>query len=318
MSLPEWRTSSGLLYRRLAPALVSLFVLAAMGIAGRGPGWSRPRLLGLLLPLFVLGAVGWTATISAEAARRLPHRGECYEWFGPQLMSAAGGDLVATLRLIERVDRGDARFGNLRFRLPVQDPPVDDPLLLQTEKGLRQALSEADALYRVTLLGRRLSRDPARLVSLPPDLRLDDLSAVGRRAFFHGLGLGLEPPRPNVWAREGEPFVGFLTELARRWDPDDAEAFFEGYGFARGFGYDPYNEGLASVVSALGALPTRATEAAARGLGWGYRQRYTDPPEEVPAGLAILDSVPADARDAFVDGYLARVLPAEAAILTAG
>ena len=319
MKLPEsWELGSGMGLRRLAPLVVSLLVLAAAGAVGRRDRPSRARAALLLGPLLLIGVAGWLGTIQASGAARLPNRGECYEWLGGQWLHAGGGDFGETVALIERVDRGDGRFATLRYALPITETPLDDALVAQTEAGLAQQLPPVTALYRATAFGRRLGQQPDALATIPLGEYLAGLDPTTRAAFFHGLGMGLGLPRPVVWEQQAPDALGWIRELAAALEPSAARALLEGVGFTLGHGIEPYDEGLRVMLADLVRLGEPGCRDAYRGVGWGYRQRWREPPAQAPADLAVLGSVPEAARPAFLEGLLAQVLPPEAEVLARG
>ena len=98
-------------------------------------------------------------------------------------------------------------------------------------------------------------------------------------------------------------------------EPADARALREGVGFAMGHGMEPYSAAPAMMLADLVQLGEQGCRDACRGVGWGYRQRWSDPPDEIPDGLGVYAAIPDAAKDAFLDGLFARELPAEAAVL---
>ncbi len=310
--------SAGLENRRVAPVVVSLLMLSALGLAGRaGRPLGRVRLVGLAV-LLGCGLLGSVQASRATPSAGIPHRGECSEWFLPKLQLHADGDIAGLIAVIDDTDRGDHRFASLRFDLPYRDLRWHGDDDFDAERRRGDALSPVAALYRATALGRRLAVDDAALVSASLRRALSDLPAERRAALLHGIGLGSPAMRPAL-----DPTLYFaalrrLNGLCRTLASADAHAVAEGYGFARGFSLDPYAEPLLRQIEDLATLDAHLHPAVYRGVGWGYRQRWFSAPETLPPGLAVTERVPAPARAAFVEALLGRVLPPEAAVLGPG
>jgi hypothetical protein len=309
--------STGWPNRRLSPLLFSLTVLAALGMAG---GLRRPTprglWLALLIPLCAAGAWGQLGSVRATEANRLMNRGECYEWFTRHLWFHAGQDVEVALDTIREVDRGDPRFRSLRFRMSMGQLGLDEPDLAEREARLQATLPAERAVYRTTHLGRLLGEDLGRMGKPATWALVDTMSGVHRQAILHGIGLGLPSARPD-FPDQWEAAMGILNKFFRMLDRQHVEAVSEGFGFARGFTFDPYMDSHLAMLADYADIGGPFAVPFFRGMGWGYRQRYVEPPDHVPEGLTILEHLPADMLAPFLDGYLAHRLPAEAAIMAA-
>ena len=299
---------AGAVNRHLAPLVLSLISLTALGVqAGR---------LGLVpvALLAALGALGYPAVVRGSQASRAPQRGECYEWFTRQLEHDAGRDAADLAALLERVDRGDARFRSLRFPFAVEGAaPAAEALL---GDGAAPAVSgelDAAGLLRWTAVGRALSGRTDALVAAVGRGRADGLSEDAREALLHGVGLGLLPPRA-VWGLERvHAFVAQLAGWLEALPEGDARALAEGYGVQLGLAFDPYNANMAETVRRHDVLAGAHGAAFARGLAWGARQRASSPPAAVPAGLVLAGCVDARFAAEFEAAWCGRALPREAA-----
>jgi hypothetical protein len=315
MPLESWFVGTGMNGRRLVPMLFSIMVMGALGLtpaedATRPSRWGR----------FVLGALcllgGWGTWASAHIteASRVAQRGECYEWFLSQLTKDTGNDLEASFDTLAEIDRGDWRFATLRFA-PRSSLPRKAPL----ERRVRWALVDDGrpdvTLLRLTLLGRQLGTTPKQLDQLVQLPMVHQLNPVQRAALFHGVGLGTPQPRPVTDKKLGvAPRV--LLVLAAKTKGADRVRALEGFGFNLGFVFEPYNPQILRRISDFAALDPALLAPVCRGIGWGHRQRYVEPPQHVPDGLVLLDVLPENGRDAFREGYLEVRLPPEAAVLT--
>lgn len=314
--------TSGMANRHLAPLWFSLLALAGLAL-GRLADAGRLRLArGLLAALALPGAAGLVAASLAPPGARLAQRGECYEWFRSQLVHASGGrETPATVELIARVDRGDPRFRNLRFRVCLVRTPLDDPHVLEKERLLRRVMPPEVALFAATHLGRQLAaqfmaygsggtlprlRDPQAL------REVDALPARDEAALLHGVGLELEPPRIGEDPSRADRFLQRLTSLLHRLPPRQGALVAEGYGFGRGAVFDPHSQQARHVLRLHERLPPDLQDAFYTGLGWGIRQRYLDPPGHLPEGLPATDCIPPNRLAAFERGFTCAVLPCEA------
>lgn len=313
-----WFVGTGMASRRLIPMLMSLLMLAALGCARRGSDSARSDLvrratLGVLL---LCGALGSLQAGSSDGAARLPHRGEHYEWFVPQLDHHVEGDAEQLVELVRRVDRGDPRFASLRYPLRCFELSSQQPLLLQLARA-RAALPATTApLFAVTALGRAWGQDDRLLQMLARDELLSTFTQLERSAFLHGVGLGLSASWPRASASDSPGTIHpVLPYLARELPDAPRAAIFEGLGFSRGQVYDPYNHYMARELGELSQLAEPMRSDLLRGFGWGYRQRYVTPPTQLPAGLSVLSRIAQSDQPSFLEGLLGRSLPEEAATL---
>ena len=143
---------------------------------------------------------------------------------------------------------------------------------------------------------------------------LSEAPDVHRAAILHGFGMGLPTARPDV-PEEWDALVTKLALFIKLIDLPFVNDIAEGMGFARGFTIDAYMPSQLDSLSDAMRFPRAFQVPYYRGLGWGYRQRYLEPPDHVPEGLAIVEHIPADMRRAFFSGYLAQILPLEAAVM---
>jgi hypothetical protein len=300
---------TGATNRHLAPLVVALLAFTAVGAAH-----SRLALIPVAL-VAAAGAIGYPAVVRGTDAARVRQRGECYEWFTQHLDRSAQGDAAAFAALLERIDRGDARFRSLRFQLEVPGMEAEATAFLSSLPGSamdgRMTVDPA-GLLRTTALGRRLAARLDALVEAVRAGRLDGLAPAAREALLHGVGLGLQPPR----AASGlEPVRDYIARLGGRLaalPPDDVRAFAEGYGFQFGFTFDPYNRNLGEVLALHAQLDPQLGAAFTRGLAWGARQRFLRPPVAVPAGLAVVERLDPRHVPVFDEAFAGRVLPREA------
>ncbi len=319
---------TGAANRYIAPLVFTLIVLAAIAVGTLHAAGRRRTAAALLVLAALPGALGLPACVRAAHAARIPQRGECYEWFHKQLVQASGGrETPATVDLIDRVDRGDPLFRTLRFRVNLVRTPLDDPRLLEQEQVLRSRLRPEAALFSLTFLGRLLVtqiRSAAPGQADVPVMRGKDfwraveaMDEVEAAALLHGAGLALIPP-PRLMQEDEERIdthMRGLGALLLSFPPRSALAAAEGYGFAIGQVFDPYNLATRLLVTAQARLPEELVDAVYTGIGWGARQRCLTPPTAVPEGLVIHQCVPEAQRPAFTRGYTGEVLPAEAAVL---
>jgi len=307
--------SSGAANRRFSPLLTSLMILAALGMAGVRRPTRRLFWLGLLVPVCLVGAVGQIGASSTTEAGRMINRGECYEWLMGQVRYASGGDDVATVDTIRKIDRGEAQFRSLRFKISMKRLDVDDPDVVEVERQLRRSRSHEYSIYRATAIGRALAEKPALLKDPSRWAIVDAAPEPLREAMLHGIGLGLPaawPGHPEQW----QSTLGVLRNVCEAVEPARAEGIAEGAGFVRGFNLDVYTH-QADFMIDFAHLPEPAQAAFYRGLGWGFRQRYVRPPDHVPEGLNVMPFIPPQCVEAFTDGYLARRVPDEAAVMGA-
>jgi len=310
-----WFVGTGMASRRLIPMLMSLLLLAALGCSRRNPSSSRDEnvrrvLLGVLL---VCGAIGSVQAGSWNRAARVPHRGEYYEWFVPQLDHHADGDPKQLVELVRRVDRGDPRFASLRYPLRCFDLSSQEPLLLQLARARAALPATIAPLFALTSLGRAWGRDDRLPQMLANEELLSSLTDLERSAFLHGVGLGLAPKWTRASASDTPGTIHpVLPYLGQQLPADTLPAIFEGLGFSRGQVHDPYNHYMARELDELSQLTAPLRSDLLRGFGWGYRQRYASPPGEVPDGLSVLSHIaPADQPD-FLEALLGQSLPDEA------
>jgi hypothetical protein len=315
---------TGATNRHMAPLWFSLLALAGLGLGALADTGRRGLAVGLLAATTLPGAAGLLAAAQAPPAARLAQRGECYEWLRGQLAHASGGrDSPATVELIGRIDRGDARFRSLRYRVTLARTPLEDPQCFDKERRLREKLAPEAALFAATHLGRQLGAQLQAARSgagaqLPwlrdPQVQrgIDALPPAEAAAILHGAGLVLEPPRIANDASRVDWFMQRLSALLRSLPPRHAAAVAEGYGFAMGAVFDAYSPQAREMVALHGRLPPEVQDPFYTGLGWGCRQRYLVPPTAVPEGLAVIDSVPEPRRAAFARGFTGEALPAEA------
>ncbi len=301
----------GVANRHFAPLLFSLLALAAFGIGG-----GRRSLL-LLVPLLVPGVAGTWAAMQSTEATRVPHRGECYEWFGRQLFADTKGDPTAVLAAIARVDRGDPRFTTFRFRTFVNGVPRDVHRLVGGRPLGRDDEPPAVRLVRLTAVGRQLAGARNDLFEVVHGGGLERLSPAERAALLHGVGIGLEAPRPSAGPEPAARFDTMIRTLLKRLPSEDARLVAEGHGFDMGFVFDPYNGNLRDLIVRQASFPADVQDAIYRGIAWGVRQRCTEPPTTVPDGLVVAALVPPGAKAAFDAGYTGAVMPLEASAFTA-
>lgn len=298
---------TGATNRHLAPMLVSLLAFAASGAVVGRVGTA------VVLVLAALGALGYPAVVRGSASARTPQRGECYEWFVRQLAHEAGDDPARWAQLLARIDRGDERFRTLRFAVPAADLQSRAQELLDAPAPGDDGPPDAERLLRWTALGRHLAGRVEALAAAARAGHLDALGEPARESLLHGVGLALQPPR----ARQGlEPVRAFVAELdarASQFSAGDARALLEGYGAQIGQVFEPYNRNLARTVELHASLAPQHAEAFARGLGWGARQRYLQPPASLPAGLALPSLLEPRSRATFEAAFTGRELPREAA-----
>lgn len=295
---------AGATNRHLAPLVTSLLVLTAVG-AARGRWTLAP-----VLVLTACGALAYPGLLGGSEAARTRQRGECYEWFTRHLLLEAGGDPEAYAALLERVDRGDARFRALRFARVPRDAAARAEALLAS--GAVPAVGATDgpaALLEWAGLGQVLARERDALAGAAGGGHLSGLTPDAREALLHGVGLGLQPPRGKTGAAAVDAFVAELRAWLAALPADDARAVLEGYGFQLGFVFDPYNTNMAEVLARHAVFEDELGAAFARGLGWGARQRLLEPPDAVPRGLVLAECVdPRHAAD-FAAAWGARALP---------
>ncbi|HVS19354.1 MAG TPA: hypothetical protein VMT18_12190 [Planctomycetota bacterium] len=300
---------AGAANRHLAPLVLSLLVLTALGAQA-----GRVGLVPVLL-LAAVGAAGYPAVVRGSQASRAPQRGECYEWFTRQLEHGAGRDAADLAALLERVDRGDARFRTLRYPFAVDGAAAQADELLAS--GLAPELVEQDepdtaALLRWTASGRALSPRLDEFVATVGAGRTAGLRGTAREALLHGVGLGLLPPRAVGGIQHVHAFIARLGGWLAALPADDARALAEGYGVQLGLVFDPYNTNMAEVVRLHRALDGESGAAFARGLAWGARQRAPTPPVTVPRGLVLAGCVDPRFAAEFEAAWCGRVLPREA------
>ncbi|MBI4881395.1 MAG: glycosyltransferase family 39 protein [Planctomycetes bacterium] len=303
---------SGAAHRQAAPLLFSVLALAAVGLGGRARG-ARWR-TALLLLACAAGAAGQAASVAGPAWGQPAQRGECYEWFGRQLFRA-GQARAEQVDLIARVDRGARGFRTLRFALPITRAERDLLVSGSDPFALAAHLAEEPLLFELTALGREVAARGEDIRALGANGALSGQPQARRDALLHGVGLGLKGPR--MWQGDAAQrrFLESLRALLESLPEEQAAAVAQGYGFSLGFAFDPYNPRMHEQVALQAALPERLLLPVAIGLGWGYRQRCLEPPRALPEGLAVVRALPAGQRAAFEDGYVGRVLPAEAAVL---
>jgi hypothetical protein len=300
---------AGATNRHLAPLVVALLVCTAVGAARARVG---------LLPVALcaaVGAMGYASVVRGGESARQRQRGECYEWFLRPLLRAAEGDAHAFALLLERVDRGDARFRSLRFAWDEPEAQAQaEALLAGPPEELAASDAELDeaALLRWTSRGRALAQRIDSLARASGAGALDALAPRAREALLHGVGLALQPPRAVGGLQRVREFVALLGERLAALAPDDARALAEGYGMQLGQVYEPYNRNLGEVLALHADLDPRFGAHFARGLGWGLRQRLLLPPEEFPARPAVRARLDARVVAAFDEAYAGRVLPGEA------
>ena len=276
-----------------------------------------------LLVVFGCALVGYGKVAAAKPANSVPQRAECYEWFVAQLLHASGRSQTRLAELIEEVDRGDPSFRTLRFKVRLALTPTSDPAMLQKEARRRRAMRAVHALFALTHMGRMLAGELTRARRLRPAWMqrdqlwdaIDRLPDVEAAALLHGIGLGCEPPRLKGPAQRLDSFMASFEKLLADVPERHAMAIAEGYGFGIGFVHDPYSRRRAELVAMQASLPPRVLPSLYRGIGWGYRQRYIEPPTTVPDGLTILDSIPAEYHRAFRGAFVGEVVPLEAASL---
>lgn len=316
--------STGATNRHLAPLWFSLLVLSGLGLGALADRGRHGLALALLALVALPGALGVAALSRSTEAARLPQRGECYEWFRGQLVHAAGGrSSPAQVQLVARVDRGDARFRNLRFRLQLPQPAPDDPALAERLLHPAPGVPSDLTCFALTGLGRRLGAaamaarpgaaaaprlfDPAFLAAL------DRMPPPERSALLHGVGLACEPPRTEEGGLDA--FRSRLRGLLSALRPAHAARVAEGYGFQLGLGLNARGSGACELVAREAGALTPQLQAFCTGLGWGFRQRYRDPPATLPDGLGLLDCLPPEGRQAFGQGYTGALLPPESVLL---
>lgn len=315
--------TTGATNRHMAPLWFSLIALSGIGLGALADAGRRGLALALLAAATRPGAAGAIALAQAPPAARLLQRGECYEWFRAQLVHASGGrDSLATVNLIRRVDRGDPRFRNLRYKLQFPRGGLDDPRLLEAEQQLHRGLDQEAALHSLTSLGRLLgaqldaarpgARERPRLLDPAFLDELDTLPPVERTAPLHGAGLAFESPRPGTAAAAAAAFRRRLANMLRGLRTPHAARVAEGYGFRVGLNHDGYSDQARELMPDPEQLDGLVLEALYTGFGWGLRQRYLEPPTSLPDGLAAVGSVPPAYRAAFERGFTGAVLPAEA------
>lgn len=319
--------SAGAANRHLAPLVFSLLVLAGIGIGAlldaRRRAWAALLLAALLVP----GAIGTATAARSTEANSIPQRGECLELFASTVrLDLREAEMVARL---SQADPGDPAFRTLRFNVGAPPPPYG-PTMLRDAQNMRQRLGREEGLFCLTKAGRRLVAEQAvaetadkTSVILPDQLltvfesewfrnSTESMAEIERSAVLHGMGLALEPPRASETPAHIGRFLKRLERLGNGCSRHCSDLFLEGFGFGIGLVYDPYNRLMIEQVGRFGDLPAIQQEALARGLGWGYRQRYRHPPTDLPAGLAILDSLREPARLSFTAAFCGRVLPREA------
>jgi hypothetical protein len=301
---------AGATHRHLAPLVVALLVCTALGAAR-----ARIGLLPVALS-FAVGAAGYATVVRGSEAARQQQRGECYEWLLRPLDRAAGDDAQAFAALLERVDRGDARFRSLRFAPRLAGLEAQAAGFLEgfpvAAIGASRESVDAAALLRWTALGRELAPRCGQLVQAGRAGHLDALVPAQREALLHGVGLALQPPRAVAGMQRVAEFVAELEARLEALAPDDARALAEGYGLQLGQVYEPYNRNLGEVIALHAELEPRFGAPFVRGLAWGLRQRRLHPPEAVPAGLAPRARLDPRVLAAFDEAYAGRVLPGEA------
>ena len=324
--------SAGAANRHLAPLYTSLLILAAIGIGESLARGRRAAPVILLLALLVPGVVGYASTARSAPANRVLQRGECYEFLSTQLRHHTDGDLERTVALITRVDRGEAAFRTFRFRIGASRGRVDDEAIAAIADLPDDATGRIAAAFEATWVGRRLVLDhraengkPSPLKGRPGELiplitspwfsqAFGALTELRQTALLHGVGLALEAPRAAKVPAQNKHFMESLERLRFETPARFHVPILEGYGFAFGLVYDPYNGFLVDQMRRFGNLPARVQEAVLRGVGWGYRQRYATAPTEVPDGLAVVDLLRARSRPVFEAAFLGRSLPIEAAL----
>lgn len=309
LALNFWASGSGLESRRPTPMLFSLLVLAAFGLAPR-PGQRRSRAAWLLLVVLCgAGAVGTAAVSRSTEAMRLMLRGECYEWMLPQIEHHAQRDPAAIVETIRQVDRGDPRFATLRFDVGLGYPAVPLETNLARANNIARNGGGLRA-WHLAAVGRATGSQSIEVRRLAGSAALQALPPAERTLLLHAVGRALS----GILPRDARPAAALLGRLVEGLPPDDARAVLEGYGFVVGHPYCPYRGYHRERLRAGAELPAAAAEAFFRGFGWGHRQRFVVPPEELPDGLPELDLVPPAHHQAFLDGWLGRVLPAEATV----
>jgi len=315
MPLESWFVGTGINGRRLVPMIFSIMVMGALGLvpaddAARPSRWGQLALACLCL----LGGWGTWASAHITEASRMQQRGECYEWFVNQLTHATGKDLAASFDSVAAIDRGDWRFATLRF-----DPKSRLTHTLSLELRARWALQDDErpdlTLLRLTLLGRQLGETPEKIGDLMQLKEVRGLTPVQRAALFHGIGLGTPQPRPVTTLERLGVAPRVLVLLAANTTGVDRVRALEGFGFHLGSVFEPYNPQLRRRVSDLAALDPELLTPVCRGIGWGHRQRYVEPPQHVPDGLVLMEVMPGPGRSGFREGFLEERLPPEAAVL---
>ncbi len=310
---------AGLGNRRMVPLVFALLVLAAVAIGGgTTSGSARRRRLFLLVPLCLAGVVGWYGSLRPGVPWPPQQRGECSEWFTDHISHHAEGNDMRALEALDRIDRGDARFENLRFRIPAPGLQAAATDRFTRETVIRSKQTPRQAIHRATAFGRWLARPPVDIDVAGLRQRVAPLTQEHRIALLHGIGLGY--PQPRAMGRPDQTRRGIqgIRSLLAKLGAPDAAPVAEGFGFVVGMGYQPYSQPIGRQITTYGEeLPATATPAFFRGVGWGYRQRFLAAPTN-EVDVPLLTWVPDDRRQDFLDGYLARRLPAEANVLPPG
>lgn len=299
--------AAGLTNRHLAPVFFSCLAAAALALGSVARTPKRAAVFAIVLASPSLLAL--PAICETSDANRLPHRGECYEWFWGQIDPSLRADADRAIRLVERVDRGPVALRPFRFRLEVVAPGPDDASPGAVADRVRQlpALPTKAHGYAAVNLGRRAAGrmfvfDASWAKVVAP------LNAETRAWFLRGIGLAIEPPRLAL--REIGPEFGVrVTRLLRAATASDAERILEGVGFQLGSVFDPYNVNLRNRMASLDFLEAGRDAALWRGVGWGATTRNLATPTRVPADHVLLRYVPSSCRGEFEDAFTLRRLP---------
>jgi len=312
MELPLWTSAAGLESRRGALALWGMVMLAP--VAGARGGRLGLALVGLLC---VLGVLGQASFLIDAPERSGPNRGESYEQFIPHLEHHADRDVPTLLATLEQIDRGDRRFTSLRFRVPAMLAPARRPQQ-QAVAWARSADDQLERLLRLTHVGRALgaSHDREAFGQLEDARWTAKLQPVELVALLHGVGIGTASVKQRPAARTAlekpEPWmVWLLFNLPAGWQVP----VFEGIGFKLGAEHDPYLRLARIELGAYDQLPDAQAAAVYRGIGWGLRQRFAEPPSDGPGDERVLADIPEARHEAFHDGLFGRVLPREVKVL---